>query len=108
MLEALGHEAVALTDAEAELEQHLPTADVLIATPFWPAYLSKEKIDKAPNLRLILPAGVGSDQIDLEAAAERNITVAEITGSNVVSVAELCGYADSRPRSQLPPSLLRT
>ena len=31
---------------------------------------------------------MGSDHFDLAAAAERNITVAEITGSNVVSVAE--------------------
>ncbi len=36
----------------------------------------------------MLTAGVGSDHIDLAAAAEHNVTVAEITGSNVVSVAE--------------------
>ncbi len=41
-----------------------------------------------PKLCLILTAGVGSDHIDLAAAAARKITVAEITGSNVVSVAE--------------------
>jgi formate dehydrogenase len=35
-----------------------------------------------------LTAGIGSDHIDLGAAAVRKITVAEITGSNVVSVAE--------------------
>jgi formate dehydrogenase len=61
---------------------------VLIATPFWPAYISRERLEKAPNLRLLLTAGVGSDHFDLKAAAERNVTVAEITGSNVVSVAE--------------------
>ena len=88
MVEARGHELVALTDAGSELDKHLPTADVLIATPFWPAYITRERIEKAPNLRLLLTAGVGSDHFDLAAAAERNITVAEITGSNVVSVAE--------------------
>ena len=88
MVEAKGHELIALTDAETELEKHIPTADVLIATPFWPAYITRERIEKAPNLRLLLTAGVGSDHFDLAAAAERNITVAEITGSNVVSVAE--------------------
>jgi formate dehydrogenase len=88
MVEARGHELVALTDAGSELEKHLPTADVLIATPFWPAYITRERMEKAPNLRLLLTAGVGSDHFDLAAAAERNITVAEITGSNVVSVAE--------------------
>ena len=88
MIEAEGHSLIALTDADTELERHLPTSDVVIATPFWPAYITRERIDMAPNLRLILTAGVGSDHIDLAAAAARNITVAEITGSNVVSVAE--------------------
>lgn len=88
MVESWGHELVALSDTKTELEKHLPTADVLIATPFWPAYITRERIEKAPNLRLLLTAGVGSDHFDLAAAAERNITVAEITGSNVVSVAE--------------------
>ena len=88
MLEARGHELVALTDTQSELDQHIPTADILIATPFWPAYITRERIEKAPKLRLLLTAGVGSDHFDLAAAAERNVTVAEITGSNVVSVAE--------------------
>jgi formate dehydrogenase len=83
-----GHEFVVLTDKEAELDKHLPTTDVIITTPFWPAYLTKERISQAPNLKLILTAGIGSDHIDLGAAATRKITVAEITGSNVVSVAE--------------------
>lgn len=87
-LESAGHELVTTTDAGAGLDAHLPDADVLIATPFWPAYISRERIESAPNLRLLLTAGVGSDHFDLAAAAERGITVAEITGSNVVSVAE--------------------
>lgn len=45
-------------------------------------------LGEAENLKLILTAGVGSDHIDLGEAAEKNITVAEITGSNTVSVAE--------------------
>ncbi|MFQ5970655.1 MAG: NAD-dependent formate dehydrogenase [Nitrososphaerales archaeon] len=87
-LEAQGHEYVVLTDRHAELDKHLPTADILVTTPFWPVYVTKEKIANAPNLRMILTAGIGSDHIDLAAAAQRRITVAEITGSNVVSVAE--------------------
>ena len=88
MVEAGGHELVAITDTGAGVDEQIPTADVLIATPFWPAYITRERIERAPNLRLLLTAGVGSDHFDLAAAAERNITVAEITGSNVVSVAE--------------------
>ncbi len=87
-VESQGHELVAITDTEAGLEAYLPTTDILIATPFWPAYSTRGRIQMAPNLRLLLTAGVGPDHFDLAAAAERNITVAEITGSNVVSVAE--------------------
>ena len=87
-LKEKGHEFVVLTDKEADLDNHLPTTDILITTPFWPAYVTKERISKASNLKIILTAGVGSDHIDLAAAAAHKITVAEITGSNVVSVAE--------------------
>ena len=83
-----GHEVVALTDAGAELDRQLQTTDILITTPFWPAYVTKERIGSARKLRLIITSGVGSDHVDLAAAAERGVTVAEITGSNVVSVAE--------------------
>lgn len=83
-----GHELIVLTDKETELDKHLPSTDIIITTPFWPAYLTKERISHAPNLKLILTAGIGSDHIDLGAAAASKITVAEITGSNVVSVAE--------------------
>src|SRR5947209_9247921 len=83
-----GHEYVVLTDKEAELNKQLATTDILITTPFWPAYVTKERIAKAPKLKLVLTAGIGSDHIDLGAAAKAGITVAEITGSNVVSVAE--------------------
>ena len=60
-----GHELVVLTDKESELDRHLPATDVLITTPFWPAYIAKERISNASKLRLILTAGVGSDHIDL-------------------------------------------
>ncbi|MCI4331958.1 MAG: NAD-dependent formate dehydrogenase [Thermoplasmata archaeon] len=87
-LEGKGQELVVLTDKERELDQHLPTTDILVTTPFWPAYVTAERIARAPKLKLVLTAGVGSDHIDLAAAASRGITVAEVTGSNVVSVAE--------------------
>lgn len=45
---------------------------------------------KAKNLKLAVTAGIGSDHVDLDVANKTNggITVAEVTGSNVVSVAE--------------------
>ena len=88
-LEEEGHELVSTTEREGEpLLEHLRDADVLITTPFWPVYVTKEMLGEAEGLKLILTAGVGSDHVDLGEAAERGITVAEITGSNTVSVAE--------------------
>jgi hypothetical protein len=49
-------------------ERELPDADIVISQPFWPAYLTAERIAKAKKLRLALTAGIGSDHVDLEAA----------------------------------------
>jgi formate dehydrogenase len=86
-----GHELVVTSDKEgpdSELERELADADIVISQPFWPAYLTKERIAKAPKLKLALTAGIGSDHVDLDAAKERGITVAEVTYSNSISVAE--------------------
>ncbi|MCA1186304.1 MULTISPECIES: NAD-dependent formate dehydrogenase [unclassified Saccharopolyspora] len=87
-LESEGHEYVVLSDRDEALREHLPDADVFITTPFWPTYLSGDDLRRAPRLKLVLTAGVGSDHVDSDTAAELGITVAEVTGSNVVSVAE--------------------
>ncbi|GGH17592.1 NAD-dependent formate dehydrogenase [Silvibacterium dinghuense] len=90
-LEKHGHELIVTSDKEgphSEFEKHLPDAEVVISQPFWPAYLTKERIAKAKNLKLALTAGIGSDHVDLEAAAKAGVTVAEVTGSNSISVAE--------------------
>ena len=88
ILESRGHTLVSTSETGPALDPELVDADVVIATPFWPAYITKERIERAPKLKLLLTAGVGSDHFDLATAAARNVTVAEITGSNVVSVAE--------------------
>ncbi|HHL4077866.1 MULTISPECIES: NAD-dependent formate dehydrogenase [Burkholderia cepacia complex] len=90
-LEANGHELVVTSDKDSPdsvFDQHLPDADVVISQPFWPAYLTRDRIAKASKLKLALTAGIGSDHVDLQAAAERGITVAEETFSNSISVAE--------------------
>ena len=61
---------------------------MVISQPFWPAYMTRERIAKAPNLKLIVTAGIGSDHTDLDAAVEAGITVAEVTYSNSISVSE--------------------
>lgn len=90
-LESLGHELVVTSSKDgpdSELEKHLGDAEVIISQPFWPAYLTAERIAKAPKLKLALTAGIGSDHVDLQAAMERGITVAEVTYCNSNSVAE--------------------
>jgi formate dehydrogenase len=90
-LEAAGHELIVTSDkdgADSEFERHLADAEVVISQPFWPAYLTAERIAKAPKLKLALTAGIGSDHVDLEAASKAGVTVAEVTYSNSISVAE--------------------
>ncbi len=90
-LEAGGHELVVTSDkdgADSEFDRELPDAEIVISQPFWPAYLTAERIAKAPKLKLALTAGIGSDHVDLQAAIERDITVAEVTYCNSISVAE--------------------
>jgi formate dehydrogenase len=90
-LEQNGHELVVTSDKEglnSAFEQELPNADIVISQPFWPAYLTAERIEKAPRLKLAITAGVGSDHVDLAAATQHGITVAEVTYSNSISVSE--------------------
>ena len=90
-LEERGHTLIVTSDKDgpdSEFERRLPEADVVISQPFWPAYLTAERIAKAPNLKLALTAGIGSDHVDLQAAIDNGITVTEVTYCNSISVAE--------------------
>jgi formate dehydrogenase len=90
-LEDRGHELVVTADKDGPdsvFERELPEAEVVISQPFWPAYLTAERIAKARNLKLAVTAGIGSDHVDLEAAIEAGITVAEVTYCNSISVSE--------------------
>jgi len=90
-LESAGHTLIVTSDKDgpdSELERNLPEAEVVISQPFWPAYMTAERIAKAPNLKLIITAGIGSDHTDLQAAMEAGVTVAEVTYSNSISVSE--------------------
>ena len=90
-LESNGHTLVVTSDKDgpdSAFERELVDADVVISQPFWPAYLTAERIAKAKNLKLALTAGIGSDHVDLQAAIDRGITVAEVTYCNSISVSE--------------------
>ena len=54
-LEGRGHELIVTSDKDGPdsvFERELPDADVVISQPFWPAYLTAERIAKAPKLKL--------------------------------------------------------
>jgi formate dehydrogenase len=90
-LESQGHTLVVTSDKDGPnsvFERELPDAEIVISQPFWPAYLTAERIAKAPKLKLAITAGIGSDHVDLEAAMKRAITVAEVTYCNSISVSE--------------------
>lgn len=90
-LESQGHTLVVTADKDGPssvLERELGDAEVVISQPFWPAYMTADRIAKAKKLKLIITAGIGSDHTDLQAAIAHKVTVAEVTFSNSISVSE--------------------
>ena len=62
-LENQGHTLVVTSDKDGPdsvFDRELVDADVVISQPFWPAYLTAERIAKAPRLKLAVTAGIGS------------------------------------------------
>jgi formate dehydrogenase len=90
-VEGRGHRLIVTSDKEGPdsvLDRELPEAEIVISQPFWPAYLTAERIERAAKLKLAVTAGIGSDHVDLDAAIARGVTVAEVTYSNSISVSE--------------------
>ena len=90
-LESQGHTLVVTSEKDGPdsvFERELPDAEIVISQPFWPAYMTKERFEKAKNLKLIVTAGIGSDHTDLQAAMDKGVTVAEVTYCNSISVSE--------------------
>tara|TARA_B100000767_G_scaffold66388_1_gene62772 strand:- start:338 stop:1537 length:1200 start_codon:yes stop_codon:yes gene_type:complete len=90
-LESNGHTLVVTSDKDAKgckADEELVDADIVISQPFWPYYLTREKIESAKNLKMAITAGIGSDHVDLQAAMDNKIDVVEVTYCNSRSVAE--------------------
>jgi D-3-phosphoglycerate dehydrogenase / 2-oxoglutarate reductase len=86
-LQKLGMEVEVRGDLKAET---LPTAvantDILVVRS---TKVTAATIEAAPRLSLIIRAGAGVDTIDLGAASQRGIYVANCPGKNTAAVAEL-------------------
>lgn len=90
-LEGKGHRLIVTADKDgpdSRFDKELDDAEIVISQPFWPAYLTAERLAKAKKLKLAITAGIGSDHVDLHAAMAKKITVAEVTYCNSNSVAE--------------------
>ncbi|MGQ0384496.1 MAG: NAD-dependent formate dehydrogenase [Gammaproteobacteria bacterium] len=90
-LEGRGHTLVVTSDKDgpnSRLAREIVDAEIVISQPFWPAYLTRDLVAKAPKLKLAITAGIGSDHVDLQAAMDRGVTVAEVTYCNSISVSE--------------------
>jgi formate dehydrogenase len=90
-LEDRGHTLVVTTDkdgAGCEFEKEMMDADVVISQPFFPAYITAERMAMAPKLKMAVTAGIGSDHVDLDAAMKNNVSVTEVTYCNSISVSE--------------------
>lgn len=85
-----------------DLPGHLKTADALIVRS---AVMADAKLlQDVPQLRVIGRAGVGVDNVDLEAATKKGIAVMNTPGANAVAVAEhtiglMLAMARSIPRA---------
>jgi len=90
-LEEQGHTLVVTSDKDGEgctADKELVDSDIVISQPFFPYYVTRERMESAPNLKMAITAGIGSDHVDLEAAMDHNVDVVEVTYCNSRSVAE--------------------
>jgi D-3-phosphoglycerate dehydrogenase / 2-oxoglutarate reductase len=84
LLRAKGFDVV--VDTDGSLEEALADADALIVRSA--TKVTADVLASAPRLRVVGRAGVGVDNVDVEAATRRGIVVANAPDSNVVSAAE--------------------
>ncbi len=80
-------ELPATSAQDGSLARELADADALIVRSA--VQVTAELLDRAPKLKVIGRAGVGVDNVDLDAATRKGVVVMNTPGGNAVSVAEL-------------------
>jgi D-3-phosphoglycerate dehydrogenase len=75
-----------IVSSPKEYAAHLAGADALLVRSA--VQVTREVLAQAPRLRVIGRAGVGVDNVDLDAATEAGVLVMNTPGGNAVSVAE--------------------
>ena len=89
-----------------EYAQHLADADALLVRSA--VQVNADVLAQAPKLRVIGRAGVGVDNVDLDAATAAGVLVMNTPGGNAVSVAEHtlaldAGHGAPHPAGRSPP-----
>lgn len=88
VLEGAGHEVVLFEkyEAQADLVAAVADADAMIIRS---DKVTAEVLDAAKNLKIVVRAGAGYDNVDLAAATAHNVVVMNTPGQNSNAVAEL-------------------
>lgn len=87
-VESAGHELILLEKytSKAQLVEAVKDADAMIVRS---DKINAEVLDAAQNLKIVVRAGAGYDNIDLQAATEHHVVVENTPGQNANAVAEL-------------------
>jgi len=92
---------------QTELIEAVKNVDALIVRS---DKITREVLNQAQNLKIVVRAGAGYDNIDLQAASEKNIVVMNTPGQNSNAVAELAlglmvyaarGFYNGKPGTEL-------
>ena len=87
-LKDAGHEVlIAWDEPKEKLPELIADCDAIVIRSATKA--TKELIDAGPNLKVIGRAGIGLDNVDLEHAKAKGITVVNTPAATTISVAEL-------------------
>ena len=104
ILTEAGHEVVKLEKYEAQADFVAAVADVE-AIIIRSDKVTAEVIEAAPKLKIVVRAGAGYDNVDLEAATKRGVVVMNTPGQNSNAVAELAlGLMIYMARTQFTPA----
>jgi D-3-phosphoglycerate dehydrogenase len=87
LLEEANYQVDVKKVSQEDLPKELPNYDVIIVRSA--TKVRKELIDKCPNLKIIARGGVGLDNIDVEYARQKGITVMNTPAASSQAVAEL-------------------
>ena len=104
ILTEAGHEVAKLEkyEAQEDLLKAVPDAEALIIRS---DKVTREVITAAPKLKIVVRAGAGYDNVDLEAATQKGIVVMNTPGQNSNAVAELAlGMMVYMARNQFTPA----